>query len=358
MKSSIFWIPLASVLSIPLISRAYAHQTEKTANSLSQPIVNAASNNDVVIVQSSTDDTGQMGGGSGVLVAVHGTSFVLTNAHVILGNTEFWALFEHGISPQKLRVATYDNALDYALLSFADNKFRAPSTLPLGDSDKLSEGDVVYTIGSSSEITSFMLSKGYVMKTHTLALHGTDAHPGIGGINLDGIICDLAISPGFSGSPLLNDKGEVAGLNEAIVGMNQVATLSIPINLIMQHLPKVFDGKEVVHGFINVTLLDSKWLTPPLAKILGITPKFRSGPIIAVDPPILSAVGLSDLQKNDMIVSVNGIATPTAKDFYATMLFRLLPETRAKVTVLREVGQEQTYKVIEVPVEAFRVNFE
>lgn len=344
--------------ALVIVQSAYAHPTEKTANSLPRPIIDAINNNDVVIVQSSTDESERIGGGSGTIIAVHGTSFVMTNAHVIDGNTEFWALFEHGISPQELHVATYDKALDYALLSFADKKFRAPHTLPLGDSDKLAEGDDIYTIGSSSEMARFLLTKGYIMKTHTLSLKRDRFQSGIGGVSIDGIFSVLAINPGFSGSPLLNAKGEVVGLNEASVGENQVATLSIPINLIMQHLPGVFDGKEVVHGLINVTLIDSKWLTPPVTKQLGITPKFRNGPIIATDPPIFSAAGLSDLKKNDMIVAVNGIATPTAKDFYKVMLFSLKPEIRAKVTALREENQEQVYKVIEVSIETLRVNFE
>ena len=296
-----------------------------------------------------------MGAGSAVSVAIQGTNYMLTNAHVIDGATEAWALFESGITPKEMRIKGYDKVIDIALLTFIDKNFHPPCVVPLGNSDTLSAGDSVYAIGTSFE--RFMFSKGYVMKTKGRIVSGDEMF-GINAMHLDAIYSDININPGFSGSPLFNENGELVGLNEGVLPSPPLLVpvpFSIPVNLIKRALPKALEGGEVRHGLVNVYLEDSKLFTPP-DKYAGITLKPRNGPVVLA-VALLSSAERAGIEKNDMIVTIGNIPTPTVRDFYATMIFKLQPQTVVKLTILRTENGENVYKTIDVPVEEFTVSF-
>lgn len=297
-----------------------------------------------------------MGAGSAVSVAIHGTNYMLTNAHVIDGATEAWALFENGITPKEMRIKGYDKVIDIALLTFVDKNFQPPCVVPLGNSDTLSEGDSVYTIGTSFE--RFMLAKGYVMKTSGRIV-SWDEMFGANGMHLDVIYSDININPGFSGSPLFNESGELIGLNEGVLPSPPLLVpvpFSIPVNLIKRALPKILQGGEVKRGLVNIYLEDSRWLTPP-DKYMGLTQKPRSGPVV-ISVAVLSAAERAGIEKDDMIVAIGKTRTPTVLDFYTAML-DLAPQTVTKLTVLRRAENgEDVYKTIDVPVEEFLVSFQ
>lgn len=297
-----------------------------------------------------------MSRGSAVSVAIQGTNYMLTNAHVIDGATEAWALFEREITPKEMLVKGYDKVTDLALLTFADKNFHPPCVVPLGDSDTISEGDSVYTVGTSFE--RFMLAKGYVMKTNGRIV-GWNEMLGIRAMHLDAVYSDININPGFSGSPLFNDKGELVALNEGAIPAPPLyiaVPFSIPVNLIKRTLPKILQGGEVKHGLVNIYLEDGKWFTPP-DKYSNITPKPRSGPVV-LSVALLSAAERAGIKKNDMIVAIGNTPMPTVRDFYATMIFELQPQTVTKLTILRTENGEEVYKIIDVPVEEFLVSFD
>lgn len=303
------------------------------------------------------------GEATGFLAAVQGTSYVFTNAHVARGATDIWALFDHGIPPQELRFKGRDDALDVALLTFADKTFRAPCAMPLGDSDTLSTGDEVFTLGNHPFLY-YALSKGYVMKTNTVVLGIADnKFTGINALRLSAIYSELNLNPGSSGGPLLNAKGEVVGMNQGASYKNVInpASLSIPINLIKRGLPEILKGGNVPHGIINVFTVDSGRFSP-LDKYTTeeISTRFRNGPIVML-VPFFSSAERAGIQKDDMIVAVNGTPTPTVNDLFTLMVFTLQPGTVAKVTVLREEDRagtkEQVYKEIDVIVEELHVTF-
>lgn len=303
------------------------------------------------------------GEATGFMVAVQGTSYVFTNAHVARGATDIWAIFDHGIPPQELHPKGRDDALDVALLTFADKTFRAPCAMPLGDSDTLSMGDEVFTLGNHPFLRH-ALSKGYVMKTDTVVLGvANNRFTGINSMRLSAIYSELNLNPGSSGGPLLNANGEVVGMNQGASYQDLInpASLSIPINLIKKGLPEILKGGNVPHGIVNVFTIDSGRLSPLDRHTIGATTRFRNGPIVVL-VPFFSSAERAGIQKDDMIVAVNGTPTPTTNDLFTLMIFTLQPGTIAKVTVLREEdragAKEQVYKEIDVIVEELHVTFE
>ncbi len=301
------------------------------------------------------------GDATGFLIAHQGTSYVFTNAHVVGIGTDTWALFDHDILPQELRVEKRDNAFDGTLLTFVDKTFRAPCAIPLGDSDTLSMGDEVFTL-CNHPFLRFAFSKGYVMKKDVVVISLEEKLTGITSITsirLGTIYSELNLNKGSSGGPLLNTKGEVVGVNQAVSSdLMNPSSLSIPINLIKKGLLGTTKSGNITHGFINVAAVDSKRFSPLDKYASGISTRFRNGPIVIFVPTSAEHAGI---EKDDMIVAVNDTPTPTANDLYTLMLFTLQPGAVAKVTVLREedhVGvKEWAYKDIDVTVEEFRATF-
>jgi len=202
----------------------------------------------------------QGGMGSGFIIDPMG--LVLTNHHVVDG-ADTLKIRLHNDKEYTATLIGSDSKTDVALLQIVRD---AGDTEPfpyvkLGDSDKLEVGEWVIAIGNP-----FGLS--HTVTTGIVSAKGRD----IGAGPYDEFIqTDAAINPGNSGGPLLNLKGEVVGMNTAIIsgssGGNVGIGFATPINMVSSVLEDLKQDGAVTRGWLGVMI---QKLTPELADAFGL----------------------------------------------------------------------------------------
>lgn len=161
------------------------------------------------------------GAGSGVIFTPDG--YILTNSHVVDGARKIVVTLADGTDLPG-QVVGEDPETDVAVVRAGSSSKTLP-TATLGDSDMLQVGQLVIAIGSPAGLQS-TVTTGIVS-----ALHRT--LPGYGGRLIEDIIqTDAPINPGNSGGPLVNSRGEVIGINVAVLQMTQGLSFSIPVNTV------------------------------------------------------------------------------------------------------------------------------
>jgi len=227
--------------------------------------------------------------GSGFILNQDG--FVLTNNHVVKDATDIRVRLADG-REFEAKVIGKDPATDVALIRLQS----APKDLPtvaLGDSDALEQGDFVLALGNPfglRESASFGIVSA---KDRSLQSGPYD----------DFIQTDAAINPGNSGGPLFNMRGEVVGINTAIVSpqIGQGIGFAVPINLAKQILPQLQSKGKVARGYMGVTVSD---LTPDLAQGLGLPAGSKGAVVQNVLPK--SPAGKAGIEAGDVVTTLNG----------------------------------------------------
>jgi serine protease Do len=230
----------------------------------------------------------QQGEGSGVIISPDG--YIVTNNHVVDGSTDLTVSMGDK-RELKARVIGADAKTDVALIK-VDAK-----DLPhvaLGDSSKVEVGDIALAMGNP-----FGLGQTVTM--------GIISATGRGGLGIedyeDFIQTDASINPGNSGGALVNTRGELIGINTAILsrsGGNQGVGFAVPVDLVRHVMTQLKDSGTVTRGRLGVYFQE---LTPKLASALGV--KASEGAVvteIVPDGPAAKA----GLQKDDVIVGLNG----------------------------------------------------
>ncbi|MCD6320509.1 MAG: DegQ family serine endoprotease, partial [Candidatus Desulfofervidaceae bacterium] len=249
--------------------------------------------------------------GSGFIIDKDG--YILTNNHVVEKATEITVrLLNH--KEYKAKVVGRDPKTDVALLKI-DPHHSLP-TLPLGNSDTLQVGDWVIAIGNP-----FGLG-------HTVTIGIISAKERIIGAGpYDNFLqTDAAINPGNSGGPLINLRGEVVGINTAIVAQAQGIGFAIPINIAKVIVEQLKKHHRVIRGWLGVLIQE---VTPQLAKALGL--KEVGGALVADVTPN-SPADKAGIKRGDVILEYNGHPIKEMND-----LPRLVATT--------PVGEKATIKV-------------
>lgn len=184
----------------------------------------------------------QLSQGSGFLVTADG--YIMTNAHVVKGADKITAVLNDGREIDATLVGT-DTQTDIAIIKIdvKDLPF-----LQLGDSEEIDIGEWVIAIGSPFQLEA-SVTVGVVSAKGRQNLKITDYE--------DFIQTDAAINPGNSGGPLLDLKGEVIGINTAIVsrsGGYMGIGFAIPSNMAKNIMAQIIDKGSVTRGFLGVSL--------------------------------------------------------------------------------------------------------
>jgi len=254
------------------------------------------------------------GAGSGVII--RGDGYVLTNNHVVEGAREVTVTLSDK-QEHKARVVGRDAKTDLALL-----KIEAGKSLPaasLGDSDQLKVGDWVMAIGNpfglSETVTSGIVSaKGRVI--------------GAGPYD-DFIQTDASINPGNSGGPLFNMKGEVVGINTAIIPNAQGIGFAIPVNTAKPLIPQLETKGEVTRGYLGVSIQS---ITPDLASAMGLGD--GKGALVA-DVVEGGPADRAGIRRGDVILAFGGKDVKDSHDL--SFMVAAAPVGReSAVTIMRE----------------------
>ena len=241
--------------------------------------------------------------GSGVIVDAE-KGYILTNHHVVERADQIMVTFADN-SRLEAKLVAADKESDIALVKIERKK--KLKALPFGNSDNLKVGDFVIALGSP-----FGLGQ-----TATLGIVSALGRSGLGIEGYEDFIqTDASINPGNSGGALVNTKGELVGINTAILapsGGNIGIGFAIPINMASAVMDQLLRYGEVRRGMLGIYIQD---LTPELAKAFHI--EATTGAVVSQVMPD-SPAEKSGIKAGDVIVAINGKPVRNAADLRNTI---------------------------------------
>lgn len=255
--------------------------------------------------------------GTGFIIDSSG--LILTNNHVVADADGIKILFteDSDEKPTDAKIVGRDPDLDLALIKVDTKRKLNPVTL--GDSDALEVGEYVFAVGNP-------FGQGHSVTHGIISAKGRKS-PDFALANY--IQTDAPINPGNSGGPLLNLKGEVIGINNAIDARAQGIGFAIPINLAKAVLPQLKTTGSVSRGYIGIQVND---LTNEIANRID-APKDVRGCFVAHVYPGEPAEK-AGLRPYDIITDFSGKKITSANDLILAVTSTSVGES-AKVKVLR-----------------------
>jgi S1-C subfamily serine protease len=263
----------------------------------------------------------QSGSGSGFVFTHDG--FLLTNSHVVDGAERIRATFQDGSSYDAHRIGS-DPDTDLAVLR-VHATFSAPAQL--GDSTRLRPGQVVVAIGNplgfASTVTSGIVSAlGRTMRSQSGRL-------------IDAVIqTDAALNPGNSGGPLLDSRGEVVGINTAIIAGAQGICFAVPVSTAHIVIPQLLAEGRVRRAWIGVA-----GQTIPLSRRrIQLSHLSASTAVLVTDVVAGGPADLAGIRARDILLSVDDSVLTGVDDMQRVLTRDRILRT-ARVTLLRDGAQ-------------------
>jgi S1-C subfamily serine protease len=264
----------------------------------------------------------QRGQGSGFII--DGNGIILTNAHVVSGADTVTVTLKDGRT-FKGEVRGIDEPSDLAVVKIKGQNL---PVAPLGNSSELNVGDWAIALGNPLGLDN-TVTLGIVS-----TLNRSSSQVGIPDKRLDFIQTDAAINPGNSGGPLLNERGEVIGINTAIRADAQGIGFAIPIDKAKAIKDALAKGEKIPHPYIGIRMLS---LSPEIAKQFNTDPNSpitvpEINGVLVVQVAPNSPAAAAGLRRADAIVEINGQPVTTA-------------EQLQKVVESSQIGQTLRFKV-------------
>jgi S1-C subfamily serine protease len=243
------------------------------------------------------------GQGSGFLIDKSGV--ILTNSHVVNGADKVTVTLKDGRTFEG-KVRGSDDVTDLAVVKVNGSDLPAA---PLGDSDSTAVGDWAIAVGNPLGLDN-TVTLGIVS-----TLHRSSAQIGMSDKRIDFIQTDAAINPGNSGGPLLNDRGEVIGINTAIRADAMGIGFAIPINKAKSIKDALAKGEKIPHPYLGVQMTT---LTPEIARQNNSdpnspfeVPEMEGVIIVRVLPNTPAAT--AGFRRGDVITAIDGQLVKTAE---------------------------------------------
>ncbi len=270
--------------------------------------------------------------GSGVVMTPGG--FILTNNHVVDGASDVHVT----LSDKRVFKATIvgtDPKRDLAVLKID------AANLPcvtVSDSTKVQVGDYALAIGNPFGVGQ-TVTMGIVSATGRTNLGIEDYE--------DFIQTDAPINPGNSGGALVNDRGELIGVNTAIIAHgssgNQGIGFAIPANMARNVMEQIVKNGKVTRAYLGIVPQD---VTPAIAR--AFSEKEPRGALVG-EVSSNSPAQRSGIRRGDIVLAVDGMPVPDANSLRMTISM-MVPETNVKLRVVRDgVEREIPVKLAELP---------
>ncbi len=259
--------------------------------------------------------------GTGFVIDANG--LIITNNHVVMLADEIFIACNDA-APIKAKLVGRDEALDVALLH-VDTKL---IPLVFGNSDAVEVGEYVLAVGNpfgqGHSVTHGIISaKGRASPNLPLATY---------------LQTDAPINPGNSGGPLVNLKGEVIGINNAIDVRAQGIGFAIPSNIVLKHLEELKTKGAIERGYLGVIVGD---MEPELAEKLGVPQSLQAPLVTQVTPGDPAAK--AGIQPYDLITAINDKPLHTANELIVTIAD--LPVNEVVTLHITRSGKDRTVKV-------------
>ncbi len=265
----------------------------------------------------------QRGLGSGVIITPDG--YILTNHHVVEDADDVKVVLSND-REFEAEIVGSDAKTDIAVLKVEASDL---PTMKFGNSDSVEVGDIVLAIGNP-----FGLGQ-----TVTMGIVGATSRQ-FGIMNRqngyeDFIQTDAAINPGNSGGALVNTRGEIVGINTAILsrsGGNNGVGFAVPINLAHHVMTQLSENGRVIRGYMGVGIQD---VDSGMAKAFG-APDARGAAVTTVEPG--GPADEAGFKQGDIMRSIDGQAVENNQDLRLRVA-RIRPGESVDVTVWRD-GRE------------------
>ncbi|HJV61457.1 MAG TPA: trypsin-like peptidase domain-containing protein [Albitalea sp.] len=266
----------------------------------------------VKVKGSAADRDAALGGGSGFLFTPDG--YLLTNAHVARAGAA------SGAPPRRHLVSLSDGRefearwvgddpdSDLAVLRIDGMSQGSLLPLPLGRSSELRRGEIAIAIGNP-------LGFEHTVTAGIVSALGRSMRSFTGRLIPDVIQTDAALNPGNSGGPLLNSRGEVVGVNTAIIRGAQSLSFAVAIDIAAWVIPQLLQHGRVRRGHLGVggstVALDRR-------VVLGFgLAQGHAVRVLAVEPG--SPAQRGGLHEGDLIVGIDGIAIDSVDRLHQTL---------------------------------------
>ena len=269
----------------------------------------------------STDSSEPDGLGSGVVLASEdGYSYILTNYHVVESISK--AEVKVGDDTYEAEAVGSDSKSDLAVIRIAVDGL---TPLEWGDSEELAVGDWVMAIGSpygyentcTTGIVSAMYRSDVLSDSTTLSTT----------VYTDMIQTDAAINPGNSGGALVNDEGELIGINTYISSTSESSAglgFAIPSSTAQEVAEQLMEGETVDHAYLGITMQDASD-----GSGVQITSVYKD-----------TAADKAGLKTNDIITAIDGETVTTSTEVSVAVSSKSSGD-KIEITFLRN-GEEQT----------------
>jgi serine protease Do len=271
--------------------------------------------------------------GSGFIIDKSG--LILTNNHVVEGATRIKVSLygEDDGQEYDAKIIGRDPLTDSALIELTEKPDHTLPAIEFGDSSQMQPGDWVMAIGNPFNL-AHTVSVGVVSAKERPFQVAESRFAQV-------LQTDAAINPGNSGGPLLNLRGEVVGINTAIIADGRQSGnigigFAIPINTVRELLPQLRAGK-VTRGRIGIGV---EGISREAVDEFGL--KDRKGAVVKTVLPD-GAAGKAGLEPGDVIIAYNGKPV-TDRDDLVQMVVATKPGTSVPVRIVRD-GSERTINV-------------